>query len=327
MDKNRLKNSIIVFLIVVISLSFVQIKVERAMILLERFIPYGGWIEIFFIGIYAGVVIYNMQDASKVSKWRKYTWALFSFVFFGQIFLGIIGYEKFLMVAGKLHLPVPAVILGGPIYRMQLGFMTFLFLSTIIISGPTWCSHFCYFGALDNLSSSRKKGKKGIIKNKTAFKYTFFALVVFGALLMKIIGVTTKTAAIVGGSFGIVGILIIIFISSRKGKMIHCTTYCPIGTIVNHLKFINPFRMYIDDSSCTSCGVCTTHCKYDALNIKDIKNRKPAISCTLCGDCISSCHSGSIKYKFFNLSPEKSRNLYLIITISLHAMFLALARL
>ena len=81
MDKNKLKNSIIVFIIVVTFLSFIQIKVERALILLERFIPNGGWIEIFFLGIYAAVVVYNMQDPAKVSKWRKYTWALFLFYY------------------------------------------------------------------------------------------------------------------------------------------------------------------------------------------------------------------------------------------------------
>ena len=151
-------------------------------------------------------------------------------------------------------------------------------------------------------------------------------MVIFGALLLRLLGSSTRTAAIVGGVFGVTGILIIVFLSRRKGKMIHCTTYCPIGTIINYLRFINPFRMYIDDN-CTQCGLCTNFCRYDALDVTDIKNKKPALTCTLCGDCISSCHTFSIKYKFFNLHHEKARNLYLIITVSLHVLFLALARL
>jgi ferredoxin len=124
----------------------------------------------------------------------------------------------------------------------------------------------------------------------------------------------------------LVGIMIILGLSRRQGKMIHCTVWCPIGTLVNYLRFINPFRMYIDDN-CTECGLCTKYCRYDALNLKDIHNKKPGITCTLCGDCVTSCHTVSLKYKFFNIDHHKARHLYLIITVSLHALFLALARL
>ena len=108
--------------------------------------------------------------------------------------------------------------------------------------------------------------------------------------------------------------------------MIHCLTWCPVGTIVSYTRFINPFRMYIDQNSCTHCNVCTTSCNYDALNRDDIISGKPGITCTLCGDCVSSCHAGSIKYKFFKMDSDSARRLYLFLTISLHAVFLALGR-
>jgi len=295
------------------------------MILLERFIVGGGWIELVIVGLYASVVVYKMNDPKQVSKWRKFTWTLFSVVFFSQLILGIVGFEKFLMTADKLHLPVPAIILAGPVYRFEIGFMTVLFISTIILSGPAWCSHLCYFGALDNISL-KGKPKKGRIKNRTAFKVTILVFIISGALIMKLLGSSTLTAAIAGGTFGIIGLLVIILLSRKKAKMIHCTVYCPIGTLVNYLKYINPFRMYIDNN-CTECNLCTKYCTYDALNLEDILNKKPSITCTLCGDCVTSCHTGSIKYKFFNLDHKKSRNLYLVITVSLHALFLALARL
>ncbi len=143
---------------------------------------------------------------------------------------------------------------------------------------------------------------------------------------MRVAGRSFLTAAIAGGAFGIAGIVIIIILSRKKWKMVHCTVYYPIGTLVNYLRFVNPFRMYIDNN-CTECNLCTKFCRYDALNFQDIQNKKPGITCTLCGDCVSSCHTGSIKYNFFDLDHERSRNLYLIITVSLHALFLALARL
>ncbi len=315
-----------VFAFVALNLSMVQLKVEKTMILAERFHEGAGWIEIFFISLYGAVVVWFMHNPGNVAKWRKYTWGLFSFVFFSQLILGISGFHTFLMTAGKLHLPVPALIIGGPIFRYQIGFMTILFLSTIILSGPAWCSHLCYFGALDNLLA-KGKPEKGKIKHKTALKVTTAVLIVFGALIMRLSGVSYTWAAVAGGAFGIIGILIILLFSRRKGKMVHCTSYCPIGTFINYARFINPFRMYIEESSCTLCNVCTSYCRYDALNPEDIKSGKPGITCTLCGDCITSCHAGSIKYKLFKFSPETSRNIWLFITVSLHAIFMALARL
>ena len=116
-----------------------------------------------------------------------------------------------------------------------------------------------------------------------------------------------------------------IVLSGKKKKMVHCVMYCPIGTIVNIFRHVNPFRMYIDQS-CTHCMNCTKFCKYDSLNPSDIMKGKPAITCTLCGDCLAGCHHTSLKYRFLKMKPEASRNLYLIITITLHASSMVLAR-
>ena len=83
--------------------------------------------------------------------------------------------------------------------------------------------------------------------------------------------------------------------------------------------------MYIDHS-CTNCGVCSSVCNYDALTMADIKNRKPGLTCTYCGDCLSVCHKNAIKYKLFNLDAVKARKVFLFITVSFHAIFMALAR-
>lgn len=112
----------------------------------------------------------------------------------------------------------------------------------------------------------------------------------------------------------------------NRGRMVHCTIFCPVGTVVNLARYANPIRIRIDRNSCTNCMLCYSSCKYDALNRKDIEARKPGITCTLCGDCLSSCHTGSIAYGFPGLSPDSARNLYLLITITLHAATMALAR-
>jgi len=323
MNKTKYKLPLIVFLLTFTLLAFVQIKVERPMILAERFLKGSGWVEILIISLYGAFVVSKMQDPINVPKWRKITWTTFSIVFFTQLIIGLSGFDKFLMT-GKLHLPIPMMILAGPIYRGQLSVMTILFLSTVVLTGPAWCSQLCYFGAFDNLASGGITTKQ-VLKHKGAIKYSILFLVIAMAIILRWLKVSMLTSTLIAVVFGIVGVLIMILFSVKRKKMIHCIMYCPIGTIVNSFKHINPFRLYIDQS-CTLCGHCTKFCKYDALNLQDIRNSKPSITCTLCGDCLAGCHHNSIKYKFLNLNNEQARNLYLILTISLHAVCLALAR-
>ena len=304
-------------------LACVQLKVPRPMLLAERFIKGGGWSEIILISLYGAFVIYKMQDPLNVPKWRKITWTIFSVVFFSQLIIGISGFDKFLMT-GKLHLPIPMMILAGPIYRGQLSVMTILFLSTVILTGPAWCSQLCYFGAFDNLASGGRTSRE-ILRYKGAIKSTILVLVIAMALILRLLKVPGLISTFIALAFGLPGIAVMIIFSLKRKKMVHCVMYCPIGTLVNLFKHINPFRMYIDQS-CTLCMNCTKFCKYDALNATDIKNGKPSITCTLCGDCLAGCHHSSIKYRYFNLRPEAARNLYLILTISLHASCISLAR-
>jgi len=323
MIQKKIRLSLVVFTLTFLLLGLVQLKVERPMLLAERFIAGAGWVEILIISLYGAVVAYKMQDPINVPEWRKITWTIFSVIFFIQLAAGLSGFEKFLMT-GKLHLPIPMMIVGGPVYRGQLSVMTILFLSTVILTGPAWCSHLCYFGAFDNLASSGKTSRK-ILKHKGAIKSTILVLVIAMALLLRWLNVPLLIATLIALAFGVTGIAIMILISLKWKKMVHCVMYCPVGTIVNGLKHVNPFRMYID-KSCTLCMHCTKFCKYDALNAEDIKNGKPSITCTLCGDCLAGCQHNSLKYRFFSMNPEKARNLYLILTISLHAACIALAR-
>ena len=153
-----------VFLFIVFLLVPIQLIMERPIIILERFIRGGGWIEILFVGLYGAFIVYKMQNPASSARWRRISWNIFTFVFFGQLILGLLGFEKFLMT-GKLHLPVPMMIIGGPLYRGELSVMTLLFISTLVLTGPAWCSQLCYFGAIDNTIASGRKPEKGKIRN------------------------------------------------------------------------------------------------------------------------------------------------------------------
>ena len=96
-------------------LSMVQVMPKNPLLIGERLFPYGGWIQVILAMLYGGWLCYKMQDRQERPKWRKRAWLLFSIVFFGQLALGIFADPIFLMT-GKLHLPIPAVILAGPYY-------------------------------------------------------------------------------------------------------------------------------------------------------------------------------------------------------------------
>lgn len=126
MNRQSLYSSIITAFSIAVLLIIVQVVPAKPLLLLERLFPLGGWIQINIAIIYGALLCYKMQDRKERPKWRIRAWLLFSIVFFGQLLLGILVNPVFLMT-GKLHLPVPAVILAGPLYRMEGLFMPILF--------------------------------------------------------------------------------------------------------------------------------------------------------------------------------------------------------
>lgn len=294
------------------------------MLLLERFFPTFGWLEIAGLALYAAFITEKMLDPAQSAKWRMRIWTLFSVVFFGQLAIGLLGVDQFLMT-GKLHLPIPAIILAGPLYRAQGFFMPILFVSTVLLVGPAWCSHLCYVGAWDGLAALGIKRPKKMPEWRHAARVGFLLLVTGAAILLRMAGASSLLATILGAGFGIAGVGVMIFVSKKMGVMTHCTTICPIGILANWIGKLSPFRIRIKNG-CTECRACSRVCRYDALKIEDIRRRKPGLTCTLCGDCLHSCHDGWIEYRFFRFKPDTARKLFIVLVVSLHAVFLGVAR-
>lgn len=307
-------------------LSIVQVVVkDPVMLLAERFFPGAGWVEVMVLALYAGWVTEKMVDPAKTPVVRRRIWILFSIVFFAQLILGLVGIEKLLMT-GELHLPVPALILAGPLFRGEGFFMLILFGATVLLAGPTWCSYLCYIGAWDNLAAGGKKVPKSLPGWRHAVRIGILVLILAAAYLLRLVGVPGIAATLSAAFFGVLGVGIMVVFSRKVGVMTHCVTYCPIGLAANWLGRINPFRVFITDS-CTECGACKPACRYEALGDVDIKNRRPGLTCTLCGDCITRCKESSLRYGFLGISHETARYIFIVLAISLHAVFLGVARL
>ncbi len=316
--------SYIAFLLTAALLSVVHLKVNPPILLLERFLPGSGFIEIALLSVYAGWITEKMLDVNTSSRIRSRVWLLFSAVFFSQFLLGLAGVEKCLMT-GKLHLPIPAMIIAGPLYRGKLTFMVILFATTTLIAGAAWCSHLCYIGSWDNLISRRTRAPKVLPNKSRILRVGIFLAIVAAALIFRLSGLVSTTVTAAAIVYGIAGVGVMVLVSRKNGVMTHCVVYCPIGLAANLIGRLSPFRIRFG-SGCDDCGACHYSCRYDALNEEHIQRRKPGLTCTLCGDCLSGCSKGALKYGLFGFAPKAARTIFLVVAVSLHAVFLGVAR-
>jgi len=316
--------SLAAFCLTAVLLTIVHLKVDPPLLLMERFLPGTGAIEIALLAFYAGWITEKMLDTKISSKIRSRIWILFSIVFFTQFILGFAGIKKCLMT-GELHLPIPALIIAGPIFRGGGFFMLILFVSTVLIAGAAWCSHLCYIGGWDNLSTRHTRIPMALPGWSRCLKLAIVLVVILLAFVFRLADISSTTVAGIAILYGLIGLGVMSFISRKSGSMTHCVVYCPIGLFANHIGQISPFRIRFRPS-CDDCGACSSSCRYDALNEADIKKRKPGLTCTLCGDCLSRCSKEALHYGFFKLKPETARVVFLVLIISLHAIFLGVAR-
>ncbi|WP_419787828.1 4Fe-4S binding protein [Pseudodesulfovibrio sp.] len=316
-----------VFLLTAAGLAVARAKVPFPVLLADRYFPAWGWMEVLLLALYAQWIFGVSVQPQGHRAVRPRIWGLFSLVFFGQLALGLFGMENMLMT-GKLHLPVPALIAAGPVFRGGGYFMPILFGVTLLLVGPAWCSHLCYIGAWDDVMSRSRKRSHSYTRFRILSTVGRGGILIFclgAAWLLRMHGASASTAILCAAVFGLLGVGVMVSVSRRTGIMAHCTTYCPMGVIAVVLGKLSPWRIRISDG-CTQCGVCIPHCRYNALDEDRVAEGSPALSCTLCGDCVGSCPHGRIGYRFPGLHTDMARTIFLVLVISLHAIFLGVAR-
>lgn len=296
----------------------------RPLLLLERFIPGSGWLEVVLLAVYAAWVAGKMLDPTAQPRWRRRVWLVFSVFFFVQLLVGLLGVDTFLMT-GELHLPVPALIIAGPLFRMEGLFMLILFCSTALLVGPAWCSHLCYVGAWDHAASRARKPPRPLPAWNRALRWAMLILVPVTALGLRAAGATTVTAGGLALAFGLLGVAVMMVGSRRFGAMAHCVVFCPIGLLADLLGKLSSFRVAIGDQ-CTGCLTCAGVCRYDSLNEAQLKKKRPALNCTLCGDCVGGCPEGQLHYTLAGRAAPAVRPTFIVLVAVLHAVFLGVAR-
>ena len=236
-------------------------------------------------------------------------------------------------MTGRLHLPVPALIVAGPLYRGEGLFMPLLFAASALVLGPAWCSWLCYVGAWDGAcaaqaraTASERPAASARVRRWTVWgRGATLVLAVIAALGLRATGVPGYEAVCWAALFGLAGVGIMLILSRRAGVMVHCAAFCPMGLAANVLGRLNPLRLRLGPD-CTGCGACASRCRYAALLPGDIARRRPGLCCTLCGDCLGACAHGCLGYHVPGLSRAAARTVFLVLAVSLHAVFLGVAR-
>jgi len=303
----------------------VQLTMDPAGFLAERYLESAGWWEALALCIYAGWLSDKLQDRKLIRKIRPKIWLVFSIIFFSQFILGVLGVEKMLMT-GELHLPVPALIAAGPLFRGGGFFMAILFSASVMLIGPAWCSWLCYVGAWDNAAATSRKKPQALPPWRPSMRIGVLVLVMATAFLLGRLGVGPLTAAWLAAGFGLAGVGVMVIWSRRTGQMTHCTSYCPMGWFATRMGKASPWRLRISPT-CTDCGACSPACRFDALSPEDVLRRAPGEACTLCGDCLSNCPTQSIEYHFPGMNPSMARIVFFALATAMHAAWIGMARL
>ncbi len=96
-------------------------------------------------------------------------------------------------------------------------------------------------------------------------------------------------ATIVGlASFGL------IFCLAWRFGRIWCNAVCPVGTILGLLSKYSLFRIRIDKSKCTRCGLCAGRCKSSCINSKE--QEVDSSRCVNCFNCLGVCRQKAISW-------------------------------
>ena len=297
------------------------------LLLLHRLMPGWGAVQALPAGLWAGLVYGWLADRRRAPLWRRRIWLLFSCVFFGQLLAGLFLHSLFLL-QGVPHLPVPGLILSGPLYRGGGSlFMPGLFAVSLLLAGSAWCSHLCYLGVWDaRTADAGPRSGRGVPAAWRKARWGLLAVSLLLPLGLRLAGVPWPWALVLALALGLALLPCALWLSRRLGIPVYCCGICPLGLTANLLARLSPWRLR-RNGRCTGCGACARACRYGALRLDGPgKAAGPDWRCTLCRDCMSVCRQGALEIRCWGQGGAWGEQALLCSLSVLHTLFLFMGR-
>lgn len=98
--------------------------------------------------------------------------------------------------------------------------------------------------------------------------------------------VTLYTVTTASFIISLITLLIVGAMSLLRGRLF-CNTICPVGSLLGLLSRFAIFRIVLDESKCTSCGLCERACKAECISSKG--KSVDYSRCVSCFNCLDRC--------------------------------------
>jgi ferredoxin len=90
-------------------------------------------------------------------------------------------------------------------------------------------------------------------------------------------------------------LVLILWLSITNGRLF-CNTVCPVGTLLGLISRFSLYKIRIEKSTCTICGLCDRVCKSSCMDYKE--GKVDFTRCVSCYNCLTVCPSDSVKYSY-----------------------------
>jgi polyferredoxin len=107
--------------------------------------------------------------------------------------------------------------------------------------------------------------------------------------------VTIYTVTGLSLATAVIALLIVGAMALLRGRLF-CNTICPVGSLLGLISKFSIFKIQLDQSKCTSCGLCEKNCKAQCISSKG--KIVDFSRCVSCFNCLNRCKNNGIKYQF-----------------------------
>ena len=244
-----------------------------------------------------------------------------------KLLAGLFLHSLFLL-QGVPHLPVPGLILSGPLYRGGGSlFMPGLFAVSLLLAGSAWCSHLCYLGVWDaRAADAGPRSGRGVPALWRKMRWGLLAVSLLLPLGLRLAGLPWPWALVLALALGLALLPCALWLSRKLGIPVYCCGICPLGMTANLLARLSPWRLR-RNGHCTGCGACARVCRYGALRLDgDGRVAGPDWRCTLCRDCMSVCRHRALEIRCCGRGGAWVEQALLCSLSVLHTLFLFMGR-